>query len=201
MYMLTLGPKSSSFALSLHTGKFKFNSGVAFNECAMSVKVEVLTDRIGKVGRVPTPLRAVRHVDAARKKLEKLQAWRRELKAELTQCIGERDAAVREIERLKSERDAGLAELGRAAERLDAQEAVIAEFRDERARLLEKYEPAVTIGADAIAEPALTVRVLEKIDADGANPTCAIDATGGDGLQWFGWVKRLLPRRIRNTVR
>ncbi|MDH3511046.1 MAG: hypothetical protein OER85_09380 [Gammaproteobacteria bacterium] len=163
----------------------------------MSAKVEVLTDRIGKVGRVPTPLRAVRHVDAARKKLEKLQAWRQELKAELTQCIGERDAAVREVERLKSERDARLAELGRATERLDAQEALIAEFRDERARLLEKYEPAVTIGADAIAEPALTFRVLEKIDFDvgqQADQTIAIDATVGDGRQWFGWVKRLLPR-------
>lgn len=173
------------------------NSRVAFNECAMSAKAEVLTDRIGQAGRVPAPLRAVRHVDAARKKLEKLQVWRRELKAELTQCISERDAAVREVERLKSERDARLAELGRATELLDTQESVIAELRDQRARLLGKYEPAATIGSDAIAEPALTVRVLEKIDVvHPGGKTLVTDANVGGGRQRFGWVKRLLPRSV-----
>jgi hypothetical protein len=163
----------------------------------MSAKIEVLTDRIGKPRKVPDRLRAIRHFDVARKKLEKLQVWRRELKEELTQCIGERDAAVFEIDRLRSERDARRADLDRAAELLNAQEAVIAELHDERTRLLEKYEPVATMGPVAIAAPALTVRVLEKIDfhgVDPANKTLAVDVTARDGRQLFGWVKRLLPR-------
>jgi hypothetical protein len=163
----------------------------------MSAKIEVLTDRIGKPRKVPDRLRAIRHFDVARKKLEKLQVWRRELKEELTQCIGERDAAVFEIDRLRSERDARRADLDRAAELLNAQEAVIAELHDERTRLLEKYEPVATMGPVAIAAPALTVRVLEKIDfhgVDPANKTLAVDVTASDGRQLFGWVKRLLPR-------
>ncbi len=163
----------------------------------MSAKVEVLTDRVGNLLKAPDPFRAVRHFDAARKKLEKLQVWRRELKEELTKCIGERDAAVSEIDRLQNEWDARLADLDRAAELLNAQEAVIAELRDERTRLLEKYESVASMGPVAIAEPALTVRVLEKINFDvtrPANKTLAVEVTADDGRHLFGWVKRLLPR-------
>jgi chromosome segregation ATPase len=163
----------------------------------MSAKVEVLTDRIGKARKTPDPLRAVRHFDAARKKLARLQGFRRELKAQLAQCIIERDAALSEIDRLRSERDARLVDLGRAEALLNAREAVIAEFRDDRTRLIEKYEPVITVAQVATTEPALTVRVLEKIDsavADPADEAPADDVTVADGRQLFGWVKRLLPR-------
>lgn len=197
MHILTPGLKSSNFAVSLHAGMIIVISQVVFEECTMSAKIEVLTDRIGVSRKAPDPLRAVRHFDAARKKLEKLQVWRRELKEELAQCIGERDAAVCEIGRLNNERDAQLAKLERIAEQLNAQEAVIAELRDARAHLLEKYEPVAPSGLTTMAEPALTVRVLEKVDSDVADrvdETLRVDVTTGDGRQLFGWVKRLLPR-------
>ena len=80
---------------------------------------------------------------------------------------------------------------------MNAQEAVIAELHDLRTHLLEKYEPEVALSSSATAEPALTVRVLEKVDSDAAHPaeeTLAVDVTARDGRQLFGWVKRLLPR-------
>ena len=195
--MLTLGPKWSNFAGSRRTGNWIVTSQVVFEECAMSAKVEVLTDRIGKARKTPDPLRAVRHFDAARKKLEKLQVFRRELKAELARSVIERDAALSEIDRLRNERDALRVDLDKAEETLNAQEAVIAEFRDDRNRLIEKYEPVITVAKVAATEPALTGRVLEKIDSDVADPadeTLAVNVTAADRRQQFGWVKRLLPR-------
>jgi chromosome segregation ATPase len=163
----------------------------------MSAKIEVLTDRIGKSRSVPDPLRAVRHFDAARIKLEKLAAWRQELKQELAQCTHERDSAWSEIDHLKTERNAQLAELERISVLLDAQEAVIAELCDDRARLIDNYETEVDFAPGSQEEPALTVRVLEKIDSHEPHPTeemRSVDVTTRDGNQLLGWVRRLLPR-------
>jgi hypothetical protein len=65
------------------------------------------------------------------------------------------------------------------------------------ARLLDKYETEIDSASVPHAEPALTVRVLEKVDSHEPHPTeeiRSVDVTTGEGNQLFGWVRRLLPR-------
>jgi len=74
----------------------------------------------------------------------KLQAGRRELKAELALSVEERDNALREIDRLNDEQKS------KAAIVYEVQDTIIARLRDERALVVEALkEILATLMADA----------------------------------------------------
>jgi hypothetical protein len=183
-------PKKPQFRPIAVKGKIIVKRRQAFDVYAMPPKVEVLTDRIGKRRKTPDPVRAVRHFDAARTKLDKLQVWRRELKIQLTQCIEERDAARAEVDQLRADSESRVVQFNQLMDRLGAQEGVIAELCDERDQLRARNTPTATS-----EPPALTVRVLEKVATHviPVKPDIAQSAPSSVQRPASNWVKRLFP--------
>lgn len=98
-------------------------------------RVEMLADRI-RESKKPSgdTLKFKKHLDAAREKLEYLQALRRQLQKNLARVSGERDDALRELQRLR-------ARMGpRAITPCDVHETVIDQLQTERAFLLQALE-------------------------------------------------------------
>lgn len=151
----------------------------------MSTKrIEFLADhRAGRQDLSPS-LRALRHLDAARAKLESLQATRRQLKLDIERCVGERDAALAQVDELTREYDSQSSELRDLKKLLSAQATWITQLRADCLRLREKVlrrqpRPRNEDG------PALTMLVLEKVAAQSSaaaeteNPTATAPVTAG----------------------
>ena len=101
-----------------------------------------------------------RHLDAARGKLQYLQAVRHKMKQDLDRVIAERDDATRELQRLKSRRGP------RAITPCDLHETVIDQLQAERAYLLQSLEDILedlTADADNCVDLA-TDRARESLD-------------------------------------
>jgi chromosome segregation ATPase len=100
-------------------------------------------------------LRTLRHIDAARLKLEKLQATRRQLKLDLEKSIEERDSALEETGQLKL--------------RLDKQTIELEEMQillEEQAEQIEQLQGNVRRrrpNSEDEDRPALTVLAMEKV--------------------------------------
>jgi seryl-tRNA synthetase len=95
----------------------------------------MLADRI-RESKKPSAdtLKFKKHLDAAREKLEYLQALRRQLQKDLARVSGERDDALRELQHLR-------ARMGpRAITPCDVHETVIDQLQTERAFLLQALE-------------------------------------------------------------
>lgn len=107
-----------------------------------------------------------RHLDAARGKLEYLQAARHKLKKELAECAGERDTALREVERLKAR------QVFHPITACDVHETLIDQLQTERAFLLQALEEVVAelaADADAVVSVAAdkareSLGVLQRLD-------------------------------------
>jgi len=108
-------------------------------------RVEQIANRIREQRKSAVNVsNAIEHLEAAHAKLMKLQAGRRELKAELALSVEERDNALREIDRLNDEQKS------KAAIVYEVQDTIIARLRDERALVVEALkEILATLMADA----------------------------------------------------
>lgn len=107
-----------------------------------------------------------KHLDAARAKLEHLHAVRHKLKKELAERTVERDAALRDVERLKAR------QTFRPITACDIHETLIDQLQTERAFLLQALEEVVAeLAADSgdDANPAATMAresldMLQRLD-------------------------------------
>lgn len=129
-----------------------------------SKKIEFLADRRAKPQRPTAALRALRHLDAARAKLETLQAARKQLKLVLVQRTDERDAALALAKDLRLRYDERGHELEEATRLVDAQAEKIAQLRAEYTALQDRVRPRQRRQSDDDG-PALTVLALEKVAA------------------------------------
>ncbi len=124
-------------------------------------RVEMLADRLREQNASSPNYTAVkRHLDAARAKLESLQATRRQLKADLVRVTEERDAAVNDLERLRSHRSRP------PITPCDLHERRIAQLKTERAYLVQALEDLLsdlTIDAEERLGPA-TLRARESLE-------------------------------------
>jgi len=125
-------------------------------------KIEVLAERRAAPQGPEKSLRALRHLDAARAKLEILQTTRRQLKIDLEKSTGERDAALANFEELKLQHDKQLHEFHDAQALLDAQAEQITQLRAECTRLQDNVRRHRPQQRDEDG-PALTVLALEKV--------------------------------------
>ena len=66
-------------------------------------KIEVLAERRTARKKSDQSLRVLRHLDAARAKLEALQTIRRQMKADLQLLAAEKQAAIEDAEKLTAE--------------------------------------------------------------------------------------------------
>lgn len=139
-----------------------------------SSNIEFLDARRGKDSKVPKQRGALRHLDAAHAKLEKLHVWRRELKEKYEQRVAEVEIAVRAIGNLETQ----LSELDQALEdktrELDEAQVVVETQKDLIVQLLdelaEKEDAEQASTAPVLVEadgPALTARVLAKLSEKG----------------------------------
>lgn len=107
-----------------------------------------------------------KHLDAAREKLDHLQASRRTLKNDLAQRTAERDEALREVERLKAR------QAFRPITACDVHETLIDQLQTERAFLLQALEEVVVelteesgVGVNTAADKARqSLDVLQRLD-------------------------------------
>lgn len=108
------------------------------------------------------------HIVAAHTKLERLQALRREMKAEFQLCQGERDAALRELERVKEQLSASESMLNESEEVVIAQKELIDELRGERELPDEPATPVTDhhpgLIASAVARHEQNLAALGKSD-------------------------------------
>ena len=68
-------------------------------------QVELLASRLRRDGQVQIRNDALRHLDAARAKLDELREVRHRMAATLSRCVDERDAAVAALNKLKNARN------------------------------------------------------------------------------------------------
>jgi len=105
-----------------------------------------------------------KHLDAARGKLEYLQAARHKLKKDLAECAAERDDALREVERLKAR------QAFRPITACDLHETLIDQLQTERAFLLQALDEVVAeLGTDDHVNVAAdrareSLGVLQRLD-------------------------------------
>lgn len=121
----------------------------------------MLADRLREKNESDRRAAAIkRHLDAARAKLETLQAARHKLKKDLAKVTEERDVAVLELERLKSDQSR------RSVTPCDLHERRIAQLRTERAFLLQALEDILSeLTADTDERLDLaTVRARESLE-------------------------------------
>jgi len=131
-------------------------------------RVEMLARRIREKAAPTRPDPAIKkHLDAARAKLEYLQAVRHKLKKDLAEVAAERDAAQRELQRVKARRGPG------AITPCDLHETVIDQLQTERAFLLQALEDVLMdltddtdnrlgIATDRARESLLVLQRLDK---------------------------------------
>ena len=134
-----------------------------------SSNIEFLDARRRKDASTPKSRGALRHLDAAHAKLEKLQVWRRELKEKYGQRVAEVEIAVRAIGNLENEMsqlDQSLEdktrELDEARVIIETQKDLIVQLLDELADKedAEQAVAPVLLPADG---PALSTRVLARL--------------------------------------
>ena len=135
-----------------------------------SSNIEFLDARRRKDAKAVKPRGALRHLDAAHAKLEKLQLYRRELKEKYEQREAEIEIAVRAIgnlEREMSDLDAALEEKTRALDEAQAivetQKDLIVQLLDELAEKEDADQATEAPVLLASEEPSITVRVLAKM--------------------------------------
>jgi len=130
-------------------------------------RVEMLADCIREKQESNRPNRAIKkHLDAARAKLEYLQAARHKFKKDLAERTEERDEALREVERLKAR------QAFRPITACDVHETLIDQLQTERAFLLQALEEVVAELADdadgsinVVADMAReSLNVLQRLD-------------------------------------
>ena len=132
-----------------------------------SSNIEFLSDRRPKESIVAKSRGALRHLDAAHAKLEKLQTWRRQLKEDNEQRILECGLAVRAVEMLQQQFDDKSLELEEAQELIRTQKALIIQLFDELAETQDTAHPdAIPTLRTVDDSPALTARVLAKMYQD-----------------------------------
>ena len=136
-------------------------------------KIEILAERRATLQGPEKSLRALRHLDAARAKLEILQTTRRQLKIDLEKSTGEREAALVDFEKLKLQYDEQSHEFHDAQALLDAQAEQITQLRAECTRLQENVRRHRPQQRDEDG-PALTVLALEKVAAQISNIGAAV---------------------------
>jgi len=131
-------------------------------------RVELLADRIREKEQSNRSNASIKkHLDAARAKLEYLQAARHKLKKDLAVCTEERDDALREVERLKAR------QAFRPITACDLHETLIDQLQTERAFLLQALEEVVAeltddtdgginVAADKARESLCVLQRLDK---------------------------------------
>jgi chromosome segregation ATPase len=133
-------------------------------------RVELLADRIREKQKATSGANNVRkHLDAARAKLETLQAARQDLKRDLALCLEERDAARRDVARLQSRQKPHVVTA------CDVHEALIDKLQKERAFLLQALEEVVgELTADGDSDIGVTadraresLYFLQRLDRTG----------------------------------
>ncbi|MDH3977508.1 MAG: hypothetical protein OEU86_03250 [Gammaproteobacteria bacterium] len=129
-----------------------------------SKKIEFLKDRLSEEQKSANPRGALKHLDAARARLEELQVWRRQMKIDFSRCEEERDNAlqsVAELEALTNEQEEEIEDLQQF---ISEQKKLINRLRadhdalKERTRLTRKRRVS-----DEEEGPALTVLAMEKV--------------------------------------
>lgn len=179
-----------------------------------SKKVEFIADRLKAKDEPDATQRALKHFDSARKKLEKLQAVRKQMKAQLVELEIQRDTALELVEELTGELESEKHELHDSRIVAEAQANQIAILRAECDRLSKtiRRRPARVDAEDE--GPALTVLAMEKAAAQAEFIKAPHDLpeadTAGNGEIEAGtaepepshrWIDRLrgLPRANRDT--
>ena len=148
-----------------------------------SKKIEFLADRRAALRGSENTLRVLRHLDAARIKLDKLQTTRRQLKLALEKSNGERVAALTKVAEITLLHNQQSQELRAAQILLDTQADQIEQFRSS----IRRQRPRQ---ADE-DRPALTVLALEKV----ATRSAAAIATMADvnkPQEPTGFIKRII---------
>ena len=154
-------------------------------------KIEFLADRRASLQDSSPSLRALRHLDAARGKLEKLQATRRQLKLEIEKYSAERDAALAQVESLKLLHNTQSNELHDLSKLSLAQAKKITQLREDCLRLQDSIRQRPPRRRDEDG-PALTVLAMEKVATESriaaATKSPAEPATAATGF--FNWFLR-----------
>jgi hypothetical protein len=141
----------------------------------MSTKrIEILAERRASLQDPKKSLRVLRHLDAARVKLEILQVTRRQLKIDLKKSAGERDAALADIEELKLQYDKQSHEFHDVQALLEAQAEQITQLRVECTKLQDSVGRRQRPRQRDEDGPALTVLALEKVAAQISATNAAI---------------------------
>jgi hypothetical protein len=133
-------------------------------------RVEMLADRIREAEKPSgRSLKFKQHLDAARAKLEHLQAVRHQMKKDLACVSEERDDAVRELQRLR-------ARMGpRAITPCDLHETVIDQLQTERAFLLQALENVLT---DLTADVSDSIGIAAERARDSLDVLQRLDKAG-----------------------
>ena len=147
-----------------------------------SKKIEYLADRRPPRKGSDTTLRVLRHLDAARTKLDLLMAIRRELKAELRQAQEQHDDATNRIQDLESQVEQQQDEL-----------LALHNLLKEQAEELNRLRPGTPrFGFDGHADdsPALTVLAVEKAGTRPAMDS-VLDEPNPERAKSLGLFRRL----------
>lgn len=113
-------------------------------------------------GSAPARPNALKHLDAAHEKLMQLQAWRRQYKIELAECIEQRDDALRELDDSKTENRRQAEILEEYTAIIEAQAKLIVQMRADRPIREKRRKRAQR---DRIPEddgPALTAMAIHR---------------------------------------
>lgn len=129
----------------------------------MSSNIEYLSARRSPDSKAPDPRRALRHLDAAHAKLEKLQLWRKQLKCDYEQRGAELDIAVRAVEILEQELTDKTSALDEAQQIIETQKGLIVQLLDELAEQEDTDDATAAPTLTHSDGPSLTARVLAKL--------------------------------------
>lgn len=136
-----------------------------------STKIEYLDARRPQKTGAPRRRGALRHLDAAHAKLEKLRTWRRQLKQDYEERVEERDTALVALENTLRQLDEKTRALDEALIVVSTQKGLIVQLLDELAEQEDAAEVATSRSPTTAEPPALTARVLGKISPKGWRST------------------------------